>query len=48
MGYNETSAKREVHSTKCLHKEIKMFSYNLKVHLEAGGRGRRSKYREEE
>ena len=28
MGHNESSAKRKVHSTKCLHKEIRMFSYH--------------------
>ena len=27
MGHNESSAKRKVHSTKCLHKEIRIFSY---------------------
>ena len=27
MGHNGSSAKRKVHSTKCLHKKIKKFSY---------------------
>ena len=27
MGHNENRAKRKVHSTKCLHKEIRKFSY---------------------
>ena len=27
MGQNEGTAKRKVHSTKCLHKEIRKFSY---------------------
>jgi hypothetical protein len=27
MGHNKHSAKREIHSTKNLHKEIRVFSY---------------------
>ena len=36
MGHNERCAKRKVHSTKRLHKEIqKSHTSNLKVHLKA-------------
>ena len=36
MGDNEISAKRKVHNTKCLHKEIRKCSYQwFKLHLKA-------------
>jgi hypothetical protein len=36
MGHNESSAKRKVHSTKCLHKKLKGSHTNdLKLYLKA-------------
>jgi len=36
MGHNESSAKRKVHSTKCLHKKLESYhTSNLKVYLKA-------------
>jgi hypothetical protein len=36
MGYNESGSKRKVHSTKCLHTEIREFPYcNLKAYLKS-------------
>ena len=35
MGYYESSAKRKVHNTKCLHKVEKSYSSDLTAHLKA-------------
>jgi hypothetical protein len=53
MKHKESSAKRKVHRIKCLHEEIRQFSYQQfkstpKSSGEKKGRRRRSKYTKEE
>jgi hypothetical protein len=48
MGHNENSAKRKVHHTKCLHKEIKKSSYQKFKSTSERFRSKRSKYTQKE
>ena len=44
MGHNESGAKRKVHTTKCLHKEIRDISYKQLNSTPESSRTKRSKH----
>ena len=48
MGHNESSAKRKVHSTKCLHKEISEISYWKLSNTPKNSRAKRNKHTQEQ